>query len=134
MSAPAHKPRVLIVDDEQRLLRAFDRFFHNGWDVVLEHDPNHALATLLDPLELFDCIFLDIVMPDLNGFNLFEELKSRARNRTKRIIFITAAPEIPAVQAFFETHKVLWMEKPFNHPRMEALVAMLATSSLPKGP
>lgn len=134
MSAPGHKPRVLLVDDETSIVSAFGRLFKNGWDLIGISDPITAHALLLTPVE-FDSIILDVVMADLNGVNMFLRLKEHAPNRCKRIIFITGNAD-PCVE-FFDQHGCMWLEKPFIGGRLKqlhAFVELMSTSDLPRGP
>jgi len=134
VSPPARKPHVLIVDDETRIVDVFGKLFDNGWDVETQSDPIAALAHLVGVVE-YDAIVLDVVMADLNGINLFLKLKRMAPNRCKRIVFITGNAD-PCIE-FFEAHGCLWIEKPFIDGRLKqlhALVDMMATSDLPRGP
>ena len=101
------KPRVLIVDDEVAIGNLFvdPRYpWSKTWDCVHERNPTAALERLCRPDQLFDVIFLDIVMPDMNGMTLYDELLLRAPARRLRIVFLTGGALIPAVEQFIERH------------------------------
>lgn len=134
MSQPARKPRVFIIDDETRIVHVFGKLFDNGWDVSTESDPIVALAHLITSVE-YDAIILDVVMANLNGINLYLELERKAKNRCKRIIYITGNAD--PLEDWFRDHGLLWIEKPFIGGRMKqlhAFVELMATSALPRGP
>jgi len=134
MSPPTRKPHVLIIDDETRIVDVFGKLFDNGWDVDTLSDPFEALHRLTSTVE-YDAIVLNVIIANLNGINLFLMLEQRARNRCKRIVFITGNAD-PCIE-FFEAHGCLWIEKPFIDGRLKqlhALVDMMATSDLPRGP
>lgn len=68
--------RVLVVEDEDGVRRVTERILRmHGYDVICARGPEHALA--LDPEQRVDVILTDIVMPDMSGPDLIEQLKER---------------------------------------------------------
>jgi two-component system LytT family response regulator len=105
--------RVLIVDDEPLARKKIRTFLkeHADVEVVAEcgsgHDASSAI-TLLTP----DLLFLDIRIPDRDGF---EVLKSVDNSRLPGVIFTTAFDEY-AVKAF-DVDALDYLLKPFNRER-----------------
>lgn len=68
--------KVLVVDDDPVVGTSFDRVLTNkGYQVIQARDAHEALAHIrLQPVDL---VFTDIRMPDMNGLELAEQLKSR---------------------------------------------------------
>jgi DNA-binding response OmpR family regulator len=80
------KKRILIVDDEKDAGRTFKIILENyGFDIDCFTDPDMALEKFKP--NLYDLIILDIKMPETNGFELYDELKSRDSNI--KTLFIT---------------------------------------------
>jgi len=80
------KKRILIVDDEKDAGRTFKIILENyGFDIDCFTDP--ALALEKFKPNLYDLIILDIKMPETNGFELYDQLKSRDSNI--KTLFIT---------------------------------------------
>jgi DNA-binding response OmpR family regulator len=80
------KKRILIVDDEKDAGRTFKIILENyGFDIDCFTDPAMALEKFKP--NLYDLIILDIKMPETNGFELYDELKSRDSNI--KTLFIT---------------------------------------------
>lgn len=80
------KPRILLADDHGLLLEAFSRLLSPAYDVVATVTDGRALveATLkLQP----DLVVADIGMPQLNGLDAVELLRSKLPNT--RVIFLT---------------------------------------------
>jgi DNA-binding response OmpR family regulator len=68
--------RILIVDDEKDVGRTFKMILENyGFDTDCFTDPAMALETFKP--NLYDLTILDIKMPEINGFELYDKLKSR---------------------------------------------------------
>lgn len=125
------RPRVLIVDDELPIGDVFKRVFLR-WDVVHEPDPEKAFELLCRDDELFDVVFLDILMPHLNGIMLYEDLLDVAPARERRIVFLTGGGQIPAVADFLKKHHHI--EKPFSVHEIEAVVDVFLDLDTSRGP
>ncbi len=79
---------ILLVDDNQTNLVAIEAALGPlGRNLVLARSGMDALARLLE--QDFALILLDVAMPDMDGFETARLVRSRARNRTTPIIFIT---------------------------------------------
>ena len=79
--------RILIVDDEKDVGRTFKMILENyGFDIDFFTDPAMALETFKP--NLYELIILDIRMAEINGFELYDKLKSRDPNI--KTLFITA--------------------------------------------
>jgi len=85
------KKRILIVDDEKDAGRTFKIILENyGFDIDCFTDPAMALEKFKP--NLYDLIILDIRMPETNGFELYDQLKSRDSNI--KTLFITALSSV----------------------------------------
>lgn len=110
------KIRTLIVDDEPlgreriRALLARDREIE-----VVEECPDGRRAVAAIERSRPDLVFLDVQMPEMNGFAVLEAI---AGDRMPVIIFVTAYDRY-AVQAF-EVHALDYLLKSFDRDRFEA--------------
>jgi len=85
------KKRILIVDDEKDAGRTLKMMLENyGFDIDCFTDP--ALALEKFKPNLYNLIILDIRMPETNGFELYDQLKSRDSNI--KTLFITALSSV----------------------------------------
>ena len=81
------KKRILIVDDEKDVGRTLKMILENyGFDIDSFTDPAVALEQFKP--SLYDLTILDIKMPNPNGFELYDQLKSRDPNI--KTLFISA--------------------------------------------
>jgi two-component system, LytTR family, response regulator len=115
MDAPKRKVRTLVVDDEP-LARQSLR-------ILLEGDPQVALigeagsgreALALIRRESPDLVFLDIQMPELDGFGVLERIEAA---ELPVVVFVTAFDQY-ALRAF-EYHALDYLLKPFDDARFE---------------
>jgi DNA-binding response OmpR family regulator len=81
--------RILIVDDESDVNLAVKMVLEdNGFKVDSFTDPLSALENFKGEAEMYDLIILDIRMPDMNGFELYKEIKKI--DDKVRVCFLTA--------------------------------------------
>ena len=89
--------RILIVDDEKDVGRTFKMILENyGFEIDFFTDPVMALETFKP--NLYDLTILDIKMPEINGFELYDKLKSR--DPKIKTLFITALSSVES----YNTH------------------------------
>ena len=85
------KKRILIVDDEKDAGRTLKMILENyGFDIDCFTDPAVALEQFKP--SLYDLTIIDIRMPVTNGFELYDQLKSRDSNI--KTLFITALSSV----------------------------------------
>jgi len=115
------KTRVLIVDDEPIARRGIRRYLaeHDGIEVVGEAANGISAVEQINELHP-DIVFLDVQMPDLDGFGVIENVETSA-GAAPVYIFVTAH-DSHAIRAF-EVHAVDYLLKPFDKQRFgKALV------------
>ena len=79
--------RILIVDDEPDITLSFKMILEgNGFKVDTYNDPFHATRNF--KAGSYDLVILDIRMPKMDGFQLYEELKKI--DEKVKVVFITA--------------------------------------------
>jgi DNA-binding response OmpR family regulator len=85
------KKRILIVDDERDVGLTLKMILENyGFDIDSFTDPAVALEQFKP--SLYDLTILDIRMPEINGFELYDQLKSRDPNI--KTLFLTALSSV----------------------------------------
>ncbi|AXT20427.1 response regulator [Flavobacteriaceae bacterium AU392] len=106
------KLRCIIIDDEflarQRLLKLLESF---GGIIVVGECRNGSEALEKIALKEPDLIFLDIQMPDMNGFMVYDQIKKKPK-----VIFTTAYDSY-AIEAF-KINAVDYLLKPFDEERI----------------
>src|SRR5919198_806641 len=82
--------RIMVVDDEQDVARLFAiSLERNGFVVDVFNDPLSALSNY--KASYYDLLLLDIKMPGMNGFELYQKIKDR--DNEAMVCFITAYEE-----------------------------------------
>jgi len=81
--------RVLVVDDDAFMRREMSAALEqDGW-LPQEAENGRAALALLEK-QPFDAVLLDLMMPEMNGFELLVEMRARERLRDIPVIVITA--------------------------------------------
>jgi signal transduction histidine kinase len=118
---------ILVVDDypmnRMKLSRVLEQ---QGHTVELAEDGNQALALLRK--RAFDVVLLDIIMPEMDGHQVLEEMKRDSQLRDIPVIVISALDEIDSVVRCIEMGAEDYLQKPFNPVLLKARV----TASLGK--
>lgn len=115
------KTRVLIVDDEPIARRGVRRYLaeHDGIEIVGEAANGISAVEQINELRP-DIVFLDVQMPDLDGFGVIENVDP-LKGSAPIYIFVTAH-DVHAIRAF-EVHAVDYLLKPYDKERFaQALV------------
>jgi len=106
------KVRVLVIDDTQKNLEIIGQFLsENNYDVAVAKNGERgiAIARKLQP----DIILLDIMMPDMNGYEVCKRLKADSSTAQIPVIFLTAKADHDDIMQGFEAGAVDYIVKPF---------------------
>jgi len=87
---PERFPRIVIVDDTTEARLLIRRILQSQGDFTLFEAKNGKEALRLIRRELPDLIILDLMMPELDGFGVLDELKANAETENIPVIVSTA--------------------------------------------
>jgi DNA-binding response OmpR family regulator len=125
--------RILVVDDDPDLRRIVgDALEGAGYDVRAAADGREAVSTA--SLYLPDLVLLDVMMPDADGFTVYERLRQKPAELRSPIIFLTARRDIDDKLLGFEKGAADYITKPFHMRELIARVKVhLGELGPPKG-
>ena len=117
--------RLLVVDDNRLVLRVVADFFEpHGWEVARAEDGVEALRVL----EAFrpDAIVADILMPNLDGWGLYDAVRARPDLEDVPYVFLTVDADLPQRLRALHQGADDFVPKPFEveelHARVERLL------------
>jgi len=113
---------LLVIDDEVAVGTLFKRIMAPRHQVVTMDSSRQGLDALLDGGE-FDLIFCDIMMPDLDGIDVYEQAIAQRPELAERFVFITGGAFTSRAEEFLAQTDRPVMRKPFTPADLKGLVA-----------
>jgi adenylate cyclase len=113
--------RILIVDDTPANIQALAGTLKDqGYQISVATNGRQALEVVgrMRP----DLILLDVMMPEMDGFETCRQLKAAAATHDIPVIFLTARTETADIVKGFELGALDYVSKPFNPPELLARV------------
>ncbi len=112
---------ILVVDDvEANRDLLFRRLQRQGHTITLAEDGRRAIEQL--QTQSFDLILCDIMMPEMNGYQVLEHLKEDPHLRHIPVIMISALDDIESVVRCIELGAEDYLFKPFNPTLLKARI------------
>lgn len=115
--------RVLVVDDEPLIGRALQRSLR-GFEVTLATEGRQVLEWLAAGRQ-FDVIVCDVMMPGMDGPQLYAEVARLFPGHAERVIFMTGSATTAAAQEFVKAVRNPVLEKPFDVEALRATIRSL---------
>jgi len=103
--------RILIVDDERALLVSLERLLGIHHEVLTATGVRDALAILRE--RRVDAVLADVMMPELNGVDLYESIRELVPGLEQRVVFMTGGIASPSVARLLAAIPNRCLEKPF---------------------
>ena len=126
--APARAARILVVDDEPRMLSMMRRVLEvDGYNVVLASDGDSALEVLRS--EPIDLVILDVMMPGPDGFEVCRTVR---RENLVPILMLTARDEGIDKVTGLDCGADDYVVKPFETDELMARVRALLRRAQPR--
>lgn len=113
---------ILVVDDNKINIMMLTRALTSqGYQVTTAQDGGQALNILYSTqAETIDVVLLDILMPDLDGYELLEKIKGKEELRHIPVIMISALDEMDSVIRCIEMGATDYLHKPYNPALLSA--------------
>jgi DNA-binding response OmpR family regulator len=113
--------RILVVDDNETNRDMLSRRLqHEGYEVCISDTGHEALALLRT--QAVDLILLDVMMPEMDGYDVLKELKANIAWRDIPVIMISALDEIESVVRCIERGAEDYLPKPFDPVLLRARI------------
>lgn len=109
--------RVLVVDDQVSNIQVVGSILGKlGYEIVPATDGETALKRIA--LRTPDLILMDVIMPDMNGFEVCQKIRENPAWKGIPVIFVSAADDKEIVVHAFNEGGVDYVTKPFNHAEL----------------
>jgi len=111
---------VLIVDDEPTNINIVAEILHSLYKIKIATDGKTALKMINESKP--DLILLDISMPEMDGYEVADELKSSSYTNEIPFIFLTAKNDPQSIEKGFLKGAIDYISKPFSKEELQARV------------
>ena len=115
------KNKILVVDDIKKNIQLLGSVLDKEGYAV-SYATNGAKALEMTAVEDFDLILLDVMMPEMDGFEVCRQLKQNRRTRDIPVLFLTAKSERDDIVRGLCEGAVDYLTKPFNTAELVARV------------
>ncbi len=121
MNAKSEKYRILIVDDMPINLQVLSDFLKSDYHIKVATTGAKTIEIALSPNPP-DIILLDIIMPEMDGFEICRHLKNNSETEAIPIIFITAKGDAEDELQGLKLGAADYISKPFNPTVVKARI------------
>src|SRR5260370_7514060 len=116
----APRPRILVVDDDEVLVRSYARTLSaEGYEVEVHLDGESAIEAV--KTKALDVVLSDIDMPRLGGVALLERI--RAHDLDIPVVLITGSPSLETAMAAVEHGALRYLAKPVEAHQLRSVAA-----------
>ena len=111
---------ILVVDDNPKFLK--DALPMYGYEVTIAEDGIEALKILSDEKNSFDLVLLDVMMPNMDGWDTLKAIRKNKKTQYIPVIMITAVSEDQKVVSGLKIGADDYIVKPFILPNLLARI------------
>jgi len=116
-----NRQKILIVDDTPLNIKMLGELLRDEYKVMVATSGKKALEVVASDT-VPDLILLDIMMPDMDGYEVCRQLKTDARTQSIPVIFVSAKSETADEMRGLELGAVDYITKPFSMPIVSARI------------
>ncbi len=111
-TADSERPHILIVDDRPDTLEVLTELLESRYIISTILDGEHAVS--IAETVRFDLILLDVELPDLNGYDVCQKIKSSALNKNTPVMFVSGCADTEHEIKGLVYGAVDYITKPFS--------------------
>ncbi|MFZ5980444.1 MAG: response regulator [Candidatus Zixiibacteriota bacterium] len=120
--------KILVIDDEPEITDIVETFLtESGYTVEVENSARNALEKARQFVP--DVILLDIMMPDVDGYNVCQEIKNDPKLAAVPVIFLTGKDRNDDMGRSFKVGGDMFIKKPFSCERLLEIVNIVIMSA-----
>ena len=114
--------RILVVDDDEMVLMALDELLKpEGYEVQTVASGTEALQKLDEGA--YDLIMTDVIMPEMDGFELCKRIREKEKYREIPVVFLTAKNRDEDRVRGLEAGANLFLSKPISPDKLLGIVS-----------
>ncbi len=107
------KRKILIVDDEPNIVMTLEYTFKKkDFEVYIARDGSEALQILESNSP--DVVLLDIMMPNVDGYQTLKQIRDNDRLKNTKVVFLTAKNKASDIEEGLKLGADKYLTKPFS--------------------
>ncbi|MEO8376295.1 MAG: response regulator [Candidatus Sumerlaeota bacterium] len=118
----SRRPRILAVDDENDILLIVRTSLKDEYDVDTAASGAEALQKIEDNPP--DLVILDMMMPEMDGIEVLEEIRRMTQTAMTPVIFLTGVSDKAKIREALDKGTQYYITKPFNYNELLSKVAI----------
>ncbi len=120
---------ILVVDDEEDVLILMEKILkYKGYKVITADGGNKALDIINSDTKI-DLVILDIMMPDINGWEVCRKIKSNPKINSIPVVMLSALFLEDDIKTSFEAGADEHITKPVNFQKISDVIYQLVGNS-----
>ena len=109
--------RILIVDDEPNIVMSLEYIFKKeNFEVFIARDGSEAIEIAEDNLP--DIVLLDIMMPNVDGYQVLKHLKNSPKLKDIKVLFLSAKNKVSDIELGLQLGADKYISKPFSTKKL----------------
>jgi len=105
---------ILVVDDSGTVRQQVSMALKQAGFAVVEAADGHEALAAIESNRAIDMVVCDVNMPNLNGLEMVEKVKSNPANKALPILMLTTEGQPSMIKRAKEAGAVGWIVKPFD--------------------
>lgn len=107
------KPLIVIVDDETATIRLLEKYLGmKGFDTLVANEAQTGLDLITTHVP--DAVLLDLMLPDMSGFEICEHVRSAPQSADVPVLMLTARTTPTDIERGYEVGATRYLKKPLN--------------------
>lgn len=115
------KKHILIIDDEKVILELMKSLLDQNLFKITCCDNSQKALELLDS-QYFHLILLDLMLPEISGIDILQELQRQHTNKFTPVIMISGRNDEDSIQKALDNGATDYVIKPFSHTELSARI------------
>ena len=109
--------KILIVDDEPNIVMSLEYIFKKeNFEVFIARDGAEAIEIAEENFP--DIVLLDIMMPNVDGYQVLKHLKNHSKLATIKVIFLSAKNKLSDIELGLQLGADKYISKPFSTKKL----------------
>jgi DNA-binding response OmpR family regulator len=105
--------KILIVDDDPHILMPLEFIMlKSGYEVLIARNGTEALTIIADFIP--HIVLLDIMMPDVDGYDICTYIKKQEKYDQTKVVFMSAKTSEEDIKKGYDLGASLYISKPFS--------------------